>query len=132
MTNIEWIERFVAPAAKETQDRAQFWPEKGVGPFAAVLRLEADRVSVFMASGSEATREACQKLRQEGKIPLVILDYISAQEYGNQVMIAALGEIRDQAFEENVAIVGGESAEHNNMGPDDCFTVVFALGVAVK
>ena len=132
MTGAEWIERYVAPAAKETQDRARFWPVAGVGPYAAVLRLDDGSLAISSASGPNATKEACAKLREVGVRPIAMGDYLSTRAYGNQAMIAALARVREQALEEGVAIIGGESSEHNFLPDDFSLTIVWAFGIASK
>lgn len=131
ITGSEWIERFVVPAAKETQDEAQFWPLEGVGPYAAVLELEVGSLSIASASGPNATKVACAKLRAENVQPIAIGDYLSTKAYGNKAMIAALDQVRRQALEERVAIIGGESSEHDFLPEDFSLTIVWAFGMPI-
>lgn len=125
MNQSRWIEDIVSPAVRRTQDEAQYWPVLGVGLFAAVLELPGHLHVV----GGQDVATACARLRECGARPVAAVDYIQARSYGNEAMRTAFTQVVEGCLEEQVALVGGESAEHNNDPEGFALTWVVVVGV---
>lgn len=125
MDNDEWVKRIVAPAAKLTQDAAEFWPEQGVGPYAAVLNL---RGGVCVAGG-QTIEIACARMREQGVEPVAAVDYIMSQAYGNRPMLTTFSNIVQSCLKEGIALVGGESSAHDDQGENTVITYVWVIGI---
>jgi phosphoribosylaminoimidazole (AIR) synthetase len=123
--NDEWVSNVVAPAAKRTQDNAGVWPVLGVGPFCAVVEVGAADYTAAIATTME---EACTKLRSHGYEPFIAVDYVRSARYGNRAMRRGFAQIVDAAMREKVALVGGESSEHDDDADDAVITCVTVLG----
>jgi phosphoribosylaminoimidazole (AIR) synthetase len=127
--NEAWVSGTVGPAAKRTQDNAEFWPLEGVGPFAAVLPLSPHGAVVTSALGPNAVAEASKTLRDGGCRPVAVLDYLCAKRYDNGAMREAFAGLVGQCLDEHVALVGGESSEHDNMDAAACVLWAVVIGV---
>lgn len=80
-------------------------------------------------AGGKTVEIACARLRRQGVKPIAALDYVRAQQYGNRAMREAFREIVDGALKEGVALVGGESAEHDHDTEDFSDSYVWVLGL---
>ncbi len=123
----DFVTRVVAPAAKRTQDAAGYWPAAGVGPFCAVLDgLPAGKICVGTGANVQA---ACAQLRDIGVRPLVAVDYIQSNLMGGETMQREFEKVVAGCLEEGVALVGGESSEHNRDPDGYALVWVVVLGI---